>query len=189
MIASERIRLRGMERADLPNFVAWLNDPEVRQGIAAFLPMSVVREEQWFEAMLKNPPEEQPFSMEANIDGKWTLIGSIGLRNIDWLSRKAEIGIMIGEKSQWNKGYGSEAMQLMLQHSFETLNLHRIYLKVFANNPRAIRSYEKVGFVLEGRLREAHFTQGTYIDDLIMSILRPEWDAGLKTGPNKPGGK
>jgi RimJ/RimL family protein N-acetyltransferase len=84
---------------------------------------------------------------------------------------------MIGDKRHWNKGLGTEAMQLLLKHGFETLNLHRIYLRVFANNPRAIRSYEKAGFVVDGRLREAHFADGVYIDDLLMSVLRPEWQA------------
>jgi diamine N-acetyltransferase len=182
VIYGERIRLRGNERADLPTFVRWLNDPEVRQGISLFLPMSMAREELWFEDMLKLPIEQQGFAMEAKIDDKWTLIGTIGFHEIDWISRKAEIGIMIGEKSLWNKGYGTEAMSLMLQHGFETLNLHRIYLKVFSNNPRAIRSYEKAGFTLEGKLREAHFVDGGYIDDLIMGVLRSEWNS-------KAGGK
>ena len=180
MIVGKPIRLRAIEREDLPSFVQWLNDPEVREGLAAYLPMSMAREERWFEDMLKRPPEEQPFAMDVNIQENWVLIGSIGFRDFNWVARKAEIGIMIGDKSHWNKGYGTEAMRLMLQHGFETLNLHRIYLKVFANNPRAVRSYEKAGFVLEGRLREAHYAHGAYIDDLIMSMLRPEWDARKK---------
>lgn len=183
MIQGDRIRLRAMEREDLPQFVNWLNDPDVRQGLAAFLPLSMVREELWFEETLKHPVEQQPLSMEANINAIWKLIGSIGFHDIDWVSRKAEIGIMIGEKSLWNKGYGTEAMRLMLQHGFETLNLHRVYLKVFSNNPRAVRSYEKAGFVLEGKLREAHFVDGSYTDDLIMGVLRSEWQTGLKTSP------
>jgi RimJ/RimL family protein N-acetyltransferase len=189
MIYGKRIRFRGIERTDLPTFVDWLNDPEVRQGLSHFLPMSMAREELWFEDLLKLSPEQQGFAMEAKLDDTWTLIGSIGFHEIDWISRKAEIGIMIGVKSQWNQGYGSEAMSLMLQHGFETLNLHRIYLKVFSNNPRAIRSYEKAGFVHESRLREAHFVNGAYVDDLIMSVLRPEWQSVIKDSPSKSGGK
>jgi RimJ/RimL family protein N-acetyltransferase len=96
---------------------------------------------------------------------------------IDWRSRKAEIGIMIGDKRYWNKGYGTEAMRLILQHGFETLNLHRLYLRVFSDNSRAVRTYEKAGFVLEARMRETNFDNGRYRDDLMMSMLRPEWDA------------
>lgn len=176
MILGERIRFRAMERADLVHFVDWINDPEVRRGISSFLPLSLVREERWFEDMLKRPVEEHPFALEIQQKKKWVLIGSCGLFDIDWISRKAEIGIMIGDKRQWNKGYGTETMRLILKHGFETLNLHRLYLKVFDTNPGAIRAYEKAGFVLEARLREAHFADGAYHDDLIMSVLRSEWD-------------
>lgn len=177
MITGERIRFRGMERADLPSFMAWVNDPEVRFGISAFLPMSMAREELWFEDMLKKPVEEHPFALEIRDGDIWVLAGSIGLMRIDWISRKAEIGIMIGEKRFWNKGYGTEAMLLIMQHGFETLNLHRLYLRVFSDNPGAIRAYEKAGFVLEARMRESHFADGNYKDDLMMSVLRGEWNA------------
>jgi RimJ/RimL family protein N-acetyltransferase len=177
MIYAKRIRFRAPERDDLPKFIEWLNDPEVRQGIAAFLPMSLAREEHWFENMLSRPIEAHPFVIELKQGRKWLTIGTCGFHDIDWISRKAEVGIMIGDKRHWNKGLGTEAMHLLLKHGFETLNLHRIYLKVFTNNPRAIRSYEKAGFVVDGRLREAHFADGAYIDDLLMSVLRPEWQA------------
>lgn len=177
MINGERIRFRGMERSDLPRFVDWVNDSDVRRGISSFLPMSMAREERWFEDMLKKPIEEHPFAMEIRDGEKWVLAGSVGLMHIDWISRKAEIGIMIGEKRYWNKGYGTEAMRLILQHGFETLNLHRLYLRVFSDNLGAIRAYEKAGFVHEARMREAHFADGEYKDDLMMSLLRPEWDA------------
>jgi RimJ/RimL family protein N-acetyltransferase len=178
MINGERIRFRAIERADLPHFVDWINDPEVRRGISSYLPLSLVREEQWFEAMLKSPIEEHPFAMDIREGEAWILAGSVGLMHIDWISRKAEIGIMIGEKRFWNKGYGTEAMRLILKHGFETLNMHRLYLRVFSDNPGAIRAYEKAGFVLEARMREAHFADGQYKDDLMMSILRSEWQAG-----------
>jgi RimJ/RimL family protein N-acetyltransferase len=84
---------------------------------------------------------------------------------------------MVGDKTVWNQGYGSEAAKLMLQHGFENLNLHRIYLRVYENNPRAIRSYEKVGYVHEGRMRQAVYKNGKFEDVLLMSVLRSEWDA------------
>jgi RimJ/RimL family protein N-acetyltransferase len=183
MIYGKRIRFRAPERADLPHFVTWLNDPEVRQGVAVFLPLSLAREERWFEDMLGRPPEAQPFAIEVRKGRGWLLIGSCGFHDIDWRSRKAEIGIMIGDRHQWNKGLGTEAMELLLKHGFETLNMHRLYLKVFETNPGAIRSYEKAGFVLEAHLREAHYTDGRYIDDLLMSMLRSEWDARHQAKP------
>ena len=175
MIYGKRIRFRAPERTDLPTFVKWINDPEVRAGVSLFLPMSLAQEEQWFEDMLSRSKEEQPMTIEISERGKWAAIGNIGFFKIDSISRSAEVGIMIGDKDYWNKGYGTEAMQLILKHGFETLNLNRIFLRVFANNPRAIRCYEKVGFVHEGRQRQAIYTDGDYFDILLMGILREEW--------------
>lgn len=175
MIYGKRIRLTAPEREDLPLFVEWLNDPEVRNGLALFLPMSNAREEQWFEDMLKRPPETHPLTIEVQEKADWVKIGNLGFFDIHPQTHSAEVGIMIGNKNYWNKGYGTEAMELLLQHGFETLNLHRIMLRVYAFNPRAIRSYQKAGFVEEGRMRQSVYKNGAYHDTLIMSVLRDEW--------------
>ncbi len=180
MIYGERIRLRAPERADIPTFAGWINDPEVRAGISLFLPMSLAREERWFEDMLQRPPEEQALTIEVKEGDGWTAIGNMGLFNMDPLVRSAEVGIMIGDKNYWNKGYGTEAMRLMLKHGFETLNLHRIFLRVFEDNPRAVRAYEKAGYVHEGRMRHATYSDGKHKDVLFMSVLREEWQAAQK---------
>jgi RimJ/RimL family protein N-acetyltransferase len=86
------------------------------------------------------------------------------------------VGIFIGEKRLWNQGYGTDAMRLLLQHGFNTLNLNRVALDVYDTNLRAVRSYEKAGFVHEGRKRQAIFKDGRYVDILQMSVLRAEWE-------------
>ena len=177
MIYSERVRLRAVERDDLPRFVEWLNDPEVRQGLMIHLPLSMESEEEWFEGILKRSAYEQPLVIEVRQEEKWQPVGNLGFFNIDWRCRSAEVGIFIGDKIFWNRGYGTEAMRLALKHGFETLNLNRIMLDVYETNPRAIRSYEKAGFVHEGRKRQAMFKNGRYFDILIMSMLREEWEA------------
>ena len=175
MIYGNRIRLRGIERDDLPIFVRWFNDPDVRENLLMHLPMSLVEEEKWFEGVLNQPAAERPMVIEAKIDGIWTAIGNLGIFTIDPRIRKAEVGIAIGEKRYWNQGYGTEAMKLLLKHGFNTLNLNRISLDVYETNPRAIRAYEKAGFKEEGRLREGHYFNGKYIDIIVMSVLRSEW--------------
>lgn len=177
MIYGNRIRLRKVEKNDLPRFVAWLNDPEVREGLGVYLPLSQEEEDRWYEKMLDRPPEEHVLVVEVRAGDGWQMIGSTRLFNFDWRIRKAEFGILIGDKNYWNRGYGTEITRLMLQHGFETLNLNRIYLKVFSSNPRARRAYEKAGYILEGTLRQANFRDGKYVDDLIMSVLREEWYA------------
>lgn len=175
MIYGKRIRLRRDERSDLPKFVEWLNDPEVRRFISVNLPLSQANEQGWFENMLKHAPEEQPFAIEIKDDGGWRLIGNCGFFELDSRSRSAEVGILIGEKTCWNKGYGSEVMRLLLHVGFGTLNLNRIFLRVDAANKGGIRAYEKAGFVHEGHFRQGTYRDGQYEDMLFMSVLRSEW--------------
>lgn len=175
MIDGKRLRLRAVERSDLPKFHEWMNDPQVTEGLFRFLPVSMAEEEKWFEGVLQREAEQRPMAIEIREGEEWQLAGNTGLFNIDWISRSAEFGIFIGDKARWNKGYGTETLQLILQHGFNTLNLNRIFLRVFATNPRARRSYEKAGFVLEGTLRQAIYRRGKYIDMEVMSVLRSEW--------------
>jgi RimJ/RimL family protein N-acetyltransferase len=178
MIIGDQIRFRAIEKEDLPNFVRWLNDPEVRQGLCLRYPLSLAEEEEWFAAMIKRPPQERPMAIEIQPDpdkDTWVFVGNLGFFDVNWENRSAEIGIHIGEKEYWNQGFGTEAMRLILKYGFESLNLHRLYLRVFETNQRAIRSYQKAGFIIEGKMRQAHFVNGTYIDVLLMSILQQEW--------------
>jgi diamine N-acetyltransferase len=175
MIVGKRIRLRAIDRPDLSFFAAWLDDPEVTAGLMHIIPMSLTDEERWFNSMIERPLDEHPLAIDVREEGGWKLIGDIGLAGIDARNRAAEVGIFIGDKRFWNQGYGSEAMTLMLRHAFQSLNLHRVMLRVYDTNPRAIRAYEKVGFIHEGRLRQAEYRFGRYIDVLVMSVLKDEW--------------
>jgi RimJ/RimL family protein N-acetyltransferase len=171
----KRIRFRAPERSDLPTFVEWLNDPEVTVGLMIAYPMGLEDENQWFDRMSHLPLEQHPYVIEIMEGKEWRKIGTCGFNDIDWRNSNAEIGIMIGDKTCWNKGYGTEAMKLLIKVGFEIMNLHRTWLRVYANNTRAIRCYEKAGFVQEGRKREAEYKNGKYFDILLMSVLRPEW--------------
>jgi RimJ/RimL family protein N-acetyltransferase len=102
MIIGEQIRLRAIEKDDLPFYVKWLNDPEVRLGLSLVLPLSMAEEEEWFDNMLKRSPYERPLAIEIQPDpGKdnWVFVDNGGFFGIDWQNRVAEIGIHIGEKN------------------------------------------------------------------------------------------
>ena len=99
MIIGERVRLRHVEREDLAQFVEWLNDPEVYQGISIYTPLSMAEEENWFDDMLKNPIEERPLCIEAKNNDEWQMIGNSSFFSIDWRNRSAELGIVIGDKT------------------------------------------------------------------------------------------
>ncbi len=99
MIYGERVRLRADERGDIPTFVRWMNDPEVTRHLSAFLPLSQAAEENWFEGMLKLPQAERPLAIEIRESDAWRLVGNCSFMDIDWRTRSAEVGILIGEKS------------------------------------------------------------------------------------------
>lgn len=180
MIYGKRIRLRRAEKNDLPLFAEWVNNPEVTNGLTLYLPMGLWEEEEWFAGLSKRPPAERPLTVEIPDGDEWRAIGNVGVHNLDAVARAAEVGIMLGDTSIWNQGYGTEAMQLLIDHCFETLNLNRVQLYVYEDNVWAIRAYEKVGFVHEGRKRQALYKHGKYKDVLIMSILRNEWEQEKK---------
>ena len=175
IIYGERLRLRAAEREDVKKFCIWVNDPDVTRYLSLYLPMSTVDEENWFERMTKRDQSEKTLVIEMRDGDGWKMIGNCGVFDIDPVNRSGELGIMLGEKDEWNKGYGTEAMLLLVRHCFETLNLNRAYLRVYAENLRAKRSYEKAGFVEEGHLREAVYKHGKYDNVIIMSILHSEW--------------
>lgn len=103
------------------------------------------------------------------------LIGEIKLHSINLQDRRASMAIAIYDPGQLGKGYGSEAIRLLLQHAFTQLNLHRIGVRVLAFNERAVKTYKKCGFTVEGQERETAFVDGVWHDDLMMGILSREF--------------
>jgi RimJ/RimL family protein N-acetyltransferase len=175
MILGKRVRLCPIESENLPLLAGWLNDPEIRRYLSHYLPVSKSAVEKWLKAQQELEPAAQPFLLEIKDGDNWLPIGVINFVHLNWRDRWAEIGIYIGDKLHWDNGYGSEAMRLMMQNGFNNLNLHAIRLKVIDQNTRAIRCYKKLGFIEEGRMREAQFQDGGYLDVILMSILRSEW--------------
>jgi diamine N-acetyltransferase len=174
MLYGERIRLRAIEREDIPTFVRWLNDPEIGHYLLVYEPLSKAKEERWFEAQLE-AQDQFLFAIEALVDEEWVHIGNEGLHRLDWKNRTAVLGIVLGEKEYWGQGYGTDATRTMLRFAFEELGLHRVELDVFEFNARAIRCYEKTGFRREGTRRQALFRDGRYHDVYLMAILQEEF--------------
>jgi RimJ/RimL family protein N-acetyltransferase len=121
----------------------------------------------------KDPPAEYLFGIRTHEGDK--LVGFIDLEGAMFPHREAFVGIGLGERAMWGKGYGTDAMQVILRYAFQELNLRRVSLDTFAYNPRAVRSYEKAGFVHEGRARGFLYRERQRWDMLYMGILREEW--------------
>lgn len=173
-LESKRLYLAPLSEEDSDQFATWLNDLEVSKNLTvANVQLSLLKEKQVIAQMIKQG--DQVFSIVLNEGDK--LIGNCSLNNIDQHDRKAELGIFIGDKKCWGKGYGPEAMKLLLDYGFNILNLHNIYLRVYDHNKRAIRSYEKIGFKLAGRLRETNIIGRNKYDELFMDILETEFQS------------
>lgn len=176
MIVGEKVRLRPIERDDLPRYVEWFGDPKVRRHPAVYLPFSLTQEERWYES-LQERLERADDVLLAIETADGVHIGNVGLHSINWKDRSTELGIVIGEKAYWNQGYGTDAIRTLLGLAFREMNLHRVFLQVDADNARGIRCYEKAGFRREGTLREVVFKEGAYYDQYIMSILESEFES------------
>ena len=170
ILQGKQVRLRAVERADLPLAVQFLNDPDVLLWFGKLAPLGMEDEITWYERM-RQDDHVINFAMEVAV----RYVGGCGLINIDHVHRRAEMGVFVGDKSLWGRGVGSEAITLVMDYGFDYLNLHRIYLRTFAGNTRAIRVYEGLGFQHEGRFRDAEWRHGRWQDMLYMSVLEAEW--------------
>lgn len=169
----ERIYFRPLELDDEPLLRRWINDPASREYLRHIAPTNALREREWIESLGKSPTD---YVFGITVKSGDRLIGSTGLHRIETVGRKAELGLLIGEKSYRGRGYGREALKLALKYAFEALNLNRVGLHVYADNWRAIRTYQKVGFVQEGCARQAAYVGGRYQDIYSFGILRSEWE-------------
>jgi RimJ/RimL family protein N-acetyltransferase len=174
ILRSERVYLRPAERSDLPLFVRWLSDAETKRHLALRAPLSLAMEEKWFDQVVEHQGRDR-YHFVICLLGDGRPIGAADLREMRLEDGHAAFGIMIGEKGEWNRGYGTEALYAICDFGFGQLRLERIELDVYTPNIRAQRSYEKAGFAVEGTLRHAHFADGQFLDVLRMALLRDDW--------------
>ncbi len=173
----ERVVLRPTVDADYWHGYRWERDPEMQywaQGDYAPPNLTFAQYKAHYAPPVGKPGEADHFTIVTLPE---TIIGFIGYFNADRRIGKVEVGIGIGEKAYWGKGYGREAMRLLLAHLFDDLGFQRVELDTWSGNERAIRSYIACGFQIEGRLRRAELVEGTYYETIIMGLLREEWQA------------
>lgn len=139
----ERLRLREFCPADLARTRKWVADPEIARWILPAWPLLPSSWEEWLHRVYTSP-DSLHFAIVLH-DGRH--IGNVSLHSIQWEEKVAELGIVLGEKDCWGKGYGPEALRLLLSYAFRDLGLRRVVLHVHRRNHRAIRAYKKVGFV------------------------------------------
>ncbi len=166
--------IKGLERKDLHDRHQWLNDPEITKYFTnlASIPLSETDLFNWYESISNKKSQELHFSI---FTGDLKHIGGAQLKAIDWKNRNAELGLFIGDKSEWGKGYGTEITGILIHYGFHELNLHRLWLRVDAENLAAVKCYQKSGMTREGIFRDEVFRENAYHHSIIMSILRDEY--------------
>ncbi|MCG1023249.1 GNAT family N-acetyltransferase [Sutcliffiella horikoshii] len=174
MWKSDRLRLRKMETKDIELYHTWRNDMDVMMMTSPSLDVYTLEETRSFvENVILSSTSSKSYiivELESN-----TSIGVTSLINIDRKNRNAECIIDIGQKESWGKGYGSEALTILLEYAFKELNLHRVSLRVFSHNEKAIHLYTKLGFIKEGVSRDALYRNGRWHDIVHMGMLKSEY--------------
>ena len=162
------IYLRLMTYEDTDLIVSWRNSDAVRKNFIYQALFTRESHENWIRTKVETGQVVQMIICENGTDKP---VGSVYIRDIDHTHHKAEYGIFIGEDFARGKGYGTAAAKLMIQYSFAELGLHRLFLRVYADNRQAIRSYEKAGFEKEAYLRDDVCIDGKYRDIVLMGVL------------------
>ncbi len=175
-IIGKKIYLRPLGADDLEKgYLGWINDPEVNKFLmAGSMPTSMQGLREYYEKVIRSKTDVM-FAIVIKKTDKY--IGNIKIGDINWIDRRAHCGRLIGDKKSWGKGYGTEALMLVMDYAFNTLNLNRLYNTIIADNIAAIRSCEKLGMKKEGVFSQCRFIRGEYRDVVQVAITRERYNA------------
>lgn len=176
MLCGKKVNLRPVEPSDMDNIMAWINDPEVtRYLLVGLWPISRRNEQEWLDRATLGKDDSNKVLTAETKEGVY--LGSVGLHGIDYVSGVAELGIVIGNKEYWGKGYGTDAARTMLKHAFTSVRLRKVVLRVFGSNVRAQRSYAKLGFREVGCFKAQALKQGVFEDEILMEVFADQFEA------------
>ena len=175
IVEGERIRLAPPNEEMLATFIQWLADPEVTRYMGRIFPPGMAEEKEWFAQTAKSG-DHLIWAVYAIDRPEPRLIGTTGLHGINWSGRRAITGNLIGEKSEWGKGYGSEVVQLRTDYAFTNLPLEQLRTEVAMPNTASRRALEKAGYKQYGIAPKEFFRQGAWHDAWLAAIQREDWE-------------
>lgn len=175
MYRGKMVKLRAYKEEDIERATQFINDEEVKKLLDSNVPFPITKwqEEEWIKSRKAGGDFTYDFAIEDIKSSKY--IGGCSINESDIKNRNCVIGIMIGDKEYWSKGYGSDALRTLLKFIFEEINMNKVKLKVFSFNDRAIACYKKVGFKEEGILKKELYRNGNYHDEILMAIFKEEF--------------
>jgi len=171
----KKVRLRSLEFTDLDSIMEHWNKIDLRRELGPVVPHSRKEREDWIKKTWEDRREGKAYTFAIEELKSKRLIGHCSLNRVRPINRTATVSLAIYDKENRGKGYGSDALKVLLTFGFDYINLHRIGLNVFNTNPTAIHVYEKIGFKKVGELRQTDFVDGQYVNDVIMDMLEDEW--------------
>lgn len=167
------ILLRPVRKSDLEYLLKWMNDLEVNQYLNNHFPITEITEAKWIEE-LSTTRRNTDIVFVIEVEQK--PIGICGLHRINLIDQNAGMGMAIGEKEYWEKGYGTESLKLLVDFAFRNLNLNSLSTGAIDFNERSIKMQEKVGFRREGIRRQRFSKNGEFHDEILFGLLREEWE-------------
>jgi diamine N-acetyltransferase len=173
MIKSEKIYLTELDRDNAETIRGWLNDPDVHEFLAVgHIPITQEAEQHYYDREAASA-DRYTFEIHAAEDGRY--LGNVGLKDVNLIHRRAELGLVIGSKGDWGRGYGADAIVTCLRFAFDALGLHSVRLRAHEHHLRGLELYRRAGFVEVGREREAVFQSGRFADYVVLDILDREF--------------
>lgn len=174
MYVGKKVRLREYRKEDISMRLTYINDAELLNLLISDIPYPITQneEEKWFES-ISALGDTYKFAIEKLEDNQF--IGGCSINDVDWKNSVATVGIFIGDKSCWGNGYGTDALKTLISFIFMEMNVNKVKLTCYSFNDRAIKSYKKCGFIIEGVLRQEIYKGGIYHDKIIMGILRKDF--------------
>lgn len=171
MLIGQLTRIRPLEITDLDQLYAWYNDEEFAHWVSGNWPLTtMLRREEVEQLMFEDDPHRYAIT-----DLSDNMIGTLGFDQVNLPARSARIFIGIGSAEYWGKGYGGDSLIIFINFLFSQWNFRRLTAETWQENTRALSCYEKLGFMREGRLREAYYIAGRYFDGIILGLLKNDW--------------
>ena len=179
-LSGEQIYLKPFSRTDIPIWHSWFNSQELTEHMnKGAYPNTEEAQEEFFQRLSKSKNDVQlAIALKTND----SLVGIVSIHNIDWLHRRGDVSIFVADTAHWGKGIATEAISLIVRHAFTKLNLHRLTSGMSSLNVGSRKSFENNGFIIEGTLRKHFFYQDSYVDELVMGLLREDWEQSQSTG-------
>jgi RimJ/RimL family protein N-acetyltransferase len=171
-LAGPRLSLREVRETDVnDDYHRWMNDPEVTRHLESrFFPLA---QESLRDYVRKMRGDRDNLFLAIVLHEGERHIGNIKLGPINWIHRTGDIGLLLGEKSCWGKGYATEAIRCITTHAFDVLNLHKLTASCYHTNLGSARAFLKAGFVQEGVRRSQFYSDGVYVDQVLLGLVRP----------------